>query len=175
MWPENLFMCSAQQGCSCALTPALLRGVNRRGALQSLVSEEQTLQITQEIYRWVRMRVNLSQVSKSMALSGYIQPGLQRFDRILVHGHCLLLSGHIQPLLSCATVQWIHNIWFLLCLKQPHQCLNERRCWWAALEGWHWKDSTAFPLIALALSEQPVRSQWHEDGICWLEFIDTTH
>lgn len=35
-------------------------------------------------------------------------------------------------------------------------------------------DNTAFPLIALAFSHQPMWSQWYVAGICWLEFIDTT-
>lgn len=40
------------------------------------------------------MRVNLSQTSKSTALNGYVQRGLQRFHRILSRGYCLVLSGH---------------------------------------------------------------------------------
>lgn len=73
--------------------------VNRCGACAANLESQVTsrrgiLYRSLEMYRWVKMRVNLSQMSKTTARNGYVPTSPRRFDRILSRGYCLALSGH---------------------------------------------------------------------------------
>lgn len=110
--------------CRTGTTPAVVSWVNRCGAyganLESQVTSCRGILYSQEIYRWVKMWVNLFQVSKSTALNGYIQPGPQRFHRILSCSYCLVLSGHFVTsfqLCNCTmNTQHLFSVMFETCL-----------------------------------------------------------
>lgn len=133
MWPGNLAAfvwqvpvpCSVSSCCTDPLCHHTSRAQSSELCTQpgqtSHSLEGQTSQITQEIYKWIKMRVNLSQVR-------HIQPGLQRLDRILSCSYCLLLSGHsITSFQLCnytMNTQHLVSVW-----STPHQSLNGRMCW----------------------------------------------
>lgn len=145
MWPGNL--------AAFVWHVHVLRAVNRlcsQPGQTSHISEGQTLQITQKIYRWVKMRVNHSQVSKPMALSGCIQPG-----EIWHNTFLQLLLVPIWPLCNLFLAVQLYNEHTTsgFCLKHASSGLE----WEDVLAEQLWKaeaaaDSTGCPLIALAFS-----------------------
>lgn len=164
-------MCSVQHGCSCAVTAALLTGLNR------LCSQPgDTRHVSEQPYRSLKRFTGESKwgLTSSKCLNPWhwvAASNLVRRD-LTEYSYCLLLSRHFvtsfQLCNSTVNTQHLVSVW-----STAHQCLKERICWLNSSGAA--AANTAFPLMALAFSRQPVWSQWYVDGICWLEFIDTTH
>lgn len=172
MWPGNLAAfvwqvpvpCSVSSCCTDPLCHHTSRAQSSELCTQpgqtSHSLEGQTSQITQEIYKWIKMRVNLSQVR-------HIQPGLQ--------------NTFLQLLL--VAIWSLHNLFSAVQLYNEHTtsgfCLKHASSefeWEDVLVEQLWKaEAAAANSDSSGILTQPVWPQWYADGICWWEFIDTTH